>query len=321
MRDPVDFPPTGHFIPSLRHTTYGQEECLKLVTYEHNGVEGFGALAPDGIIGLTGKYASIHHLLEAGPEELQQLARVLPTIQNRVSESAVRLLPPVPRPKKLLCLAGNYSEHILEGGGEFPGKEKMTPRVFMKPPTTTLIGSGDAISLPQNAQQIDWECELAVVIGKHARFVDAADGLDYVAGYTVLLDISERKLLIDDGRQPRDGDRWFDWLNGKWFDTFAPCGPCLVTKDDIPDPQVLPISLSVNGEIRQSGNTGQMIFSVAELVAWASTLMTLEPGDIIATGTLSGVGAATGQFLKSGDRVEGEIEGIGSIVCPVTAQA
>ena len=287
------------------------EVSLKLVTYMHNGAEGFGALTPDGIAGLSGKFASIHQLLEAGPEAMRQVAKEIPTLGNRVPEKAVQLRPPVPRPHKLLCLAGNYAEHIIESHHEFHGKDKMTPRVFMKPPSTTLIGSGDTIVIPRNAQQIDWECELAAVIGKSARFVETEDALGYVAGYTVLLDVTERKLKVDENRQARDGDRWFDWLNGKWFDTFAPCGPCLVTRDELPDPQALSIRLSVNGEIRQNGNTGQMIFSVAELVAWASTLMTLEPGDLIATGTLSGVGAATGHFLKAGDTVEGEIAGIG----------
>lgn len=293
---------------------------MKFVTYVDNGTEAFGVLTPDGIAGLTGTYASIHQLLEAGPDELASVEKQLPTIQDRTPLNQVQLKSPVPRPHKLLCLAGNYAEHIAESHQEFPGKERMTPRVFMKPPSTTLIGSGEKIVIPRNGQQIDWECELAAIIGRHARFVEPDSALDYVVGYTVLLDVTERKLEVGDSRQAREGDRWFDWLNGKWFDTFAPCGPCLVTKDEIPDPQVLPISLSVNGDIRQNGNTGQMIFSVAELVAWASTLVTLEPGDIIATGTLSGVGAATGQFLKADDIVEGEIEGIGTLRCPVVSE-
>lgn len=293
---------------------------MKLVTYELDGAEGFGALTPEGIVPLTSIHPTIHDVLDAGPEALQGLADALPSIQDRIEESAVHLLPPVPRPKKLLCLAGNYAEHIVESHQEFPGKEHMTPRVFMKPPSTTLIGPKDPIVIPRNARQIDWECELAIIIGKHARFVDVSESLDYVAGYTVLLDVTERSLEVPEGRQPRDGDRWFDWLNGKWFDSFAPCGPCLATRDEIPDPQVLPINLSVNGEVRQDGNTGQMIFNVAELIAWTSNLLTLEPGDIIATGTLSGVGAATGSFLKAGDTLIGEIEGIGSLQNVVTTE-
>ena len=123
-----------------------------------------------------------------------------------------------------------------------------------------------------------------------------------------------------DAREDSEGDGWFDWLNGKWFDTFAPCGPFLALKDEIPNPQSLPIKLRVSGETKQDGNTGQMTYSVAELVAWCSTLVTLEPGDIIATGTLAGVGATTGDFLKDGDQVEGEIEGIGVLACDVKAE-
>ena len=291
---------------------------MKLATYEHNGQTCVGAVTDGGLVDLTNEVESVKALLEGGDAALAKATAAVEAATSKVSESDVRLLAPVQNPNKLLCLAGNYSAHIAEGGGEFHGKEKSTPRVFMKPPTTTIIGPGDAIELPRNAQKIDWECELAVVIGKRARFVDAADGLDYVAGYTVIIDVSERSLEVPDAREPRDGDKWFDWLNGKWFDTFAPMGPYLVMKDEIPDPQVMPIKLRVNGETKQDGNTGQMIFNVAEVVAWASTLVTLEPGDIIATGTLSGVGAATGDFLNAGDNVEGEIEGIGILENPVT---
>ena len=291
---------------------------MKLATYEHNGQVRFGALKDGGLVDLTDDFGSVRTLLEGGDEAINRANAAIASTTDTVSESDVRLLAPIGNPNKLLCLAGNYAEHIAEGRGEFHGKEKSTPRVFMKPPSTTIIGPGDAIQLPRNAQKIDWECELAIVMGKHARFVEASNGLDYVAGYTIIIDVSERSLDVPDSREPRDGDKWFDWLNGKWFDTFAPTGPYLVLKDEIPDPQTLPIKLRVNGETKQDGNTGQMIFNVAELVAWTSTLVTLEPGDIIATGTLSGVGAATCDFLKAGDNVEGEIEGIGVLKNPVT---
>jgi 2-keto-4-pentenoate hydratase/2-oxohepta-3-ene-1,7-dioic acid hydratase in catechol pathway len=298
--------------------TLQQEENVRLATYEHNGQTRFGALKDGGLVDLTDAFGSVLELLEGGDDAIKRAGAAVASATDTTPESDVRLLAPIPNPNKLLCLAGNYSDHIAEGGGEFHGKEKSTPRVFMKPPSTTIIGPGDAFELPRNAQKIDWECELAIVMGKRARFVDAKDGLDYVAGYTVIIDVSERSLEVPDAREPRDGDKWFDWLNGKWFDTFAPTGPYLVMKDEIPDPQALPIKLRVNGETKQDGNTGQMIFNVAEVVAWASTLITLEPGDIIATGTLSGVGAATGDFLNAGDNVEGEIDGIGILKNPVT---
>ena len=182
------------------------------------------------------------------------------------------------------------------------------------------MGPEEAIVLPRNANKIDWECEIAAVIGRRARFVSGANGLDYVAGYTVMNDVSERSLKFGTSRKEREGDRWFDWLNGKWFDTFAPMGPCVALKDEVPDPQRLRITLRLNGQTRQDGNTGQMIFSIAELVAWASTLVTLEPGDLISTGTPAGVGHASGTFLKPGDVLEAEVEGIGVLRSPVRAE-
>ena len=290
---------------------------MKLATYEHNGQIRFGALKDGGLVDLTDAFGSARAFLEGGDDAIEKTKAAVDAAGSTTPEADVRFLAPI-SPNKLLCLAGNYQSHVEEGGGHFPGKEKTWPRVFMKPPSTTIIGDGDSIKLPPNAQKIDWECALAVVIGKHARFVDAADGLDYVAGYTVLIDVSERSLKVPDAREDRDGDKWFDWLNGKWFDTFAPCGPVIALKDEIPDPHALAIKLRVSGDTKQDGNTGQMTYSVAELVAWISTLVTLEPGDIIATGTLAGVGATTGDFLKAGDDVEGEIEGIGVLRNPVT---
>ena len=293
---------------------------MKLATYEHNGQTRIGALKDGSLVDLTDTFVSIKSLLEGGDDALAKARAAVDAASETILESDVRYLPPVPDPNKLLCLAGNYQSHVEEGGGYFPGKEKTWPRVFMKPPSTTIIGDGDKIGLPRNAQKIDWECELAVVIGKHARFVGAADGLDYVAGYTVMIDVSERELKVPDAREDRDGDKWFDWLNGKWLDTFAPCGPVIALKDEIPDPHALAIKLRVSGDTKQDGNTGQMTYSVAELVSWISELVTLEPGDIIATGTLAGVGATTGEFLKAGDNVEGEIEGIGVLKNPVTGE-
>jgi 2-keto-4-pentenoate hydratase/2-oxohepta-3-ene-1,7-dioic acid hydratase in catechol pathway len=189
----------------------------------------------------------------------------------------------------------------------------------MKPPSTTLTSPGDPIVIPSNGVFTDWEIELAVVIGKRGKFISADDVDDHIAGYTIINDISERELKVKDSRVDQDGDGWFDWLNGKWFDTYAPMGPCVTTKDDIPDPQNLRLILRVNGETKQDANTGQMIFNCAELVEHASTLVTLEPGDIIATGTASGVGHPN-QRLVGGDVVEAEIERIGILKNPVVQQ-
>ena len=223
----------------------------------------------------------------------------------------VRLKAPVPDPRKVFCLAGNYQDHIEEGGGKLAIQDMETPRVFMKPPSTTVIGPGDSILIPPVARSVDWEGELAVVMGRRAKGVSADDALKYVAGYTIMNDVSERDLLIKDRTESRDRDKWFDWLNGKWLDTFGPQGPWIVTSDEIPNPQALEISTYVNGERKQNNNTGQMLYPVNKIIEYISTIITLEPGDLISTGTISGVGATTGTFMKPGDRVEIEISGIG----------
>ena len=231
----------------------------------------------------------------------------------------VRLHAPVPLPRKVFCLAGNYKDHIEEGGGKVAVQDKQTPHVFMKPPTTTVIGPGQKIRIPPVARAIDWEGELAVVIGRRAKAVAASNALRYVAGYTVMNDVSERELLIRKRYKDRPADQWFDWLNGKWLDTFAPQGPWIVTTDEIRDPQSLEISTYVNGQRKQHSNTNQMLCSVAEVISYISAIITLEPGDIISTGTVAGVGVTTGQFLKSGDKVHIEISKIGVLANGVAA--
>ncbi len=226
---------------------------------------------------------------------------------------------PIARPGKILCLAGNYAEHIREAGRDVAGKEKMAPRVFMKP-ATCVIGHGDTIKIPKVGNKIDWEAEMGVVIGKQGKYIKADEAYEYIAGYTVVNDVSERELIIEADREPSEWNNFFDWLNGKWMDTFAPMGPCIVTKDEISDPQNLGIRLKVNDKIKQNSNTGNMIFNIAELVEFASRIMTLEPGDVIATGTPEGVGSSTGEFLKDGDLVEVEIDEIGILKNPVGSE-
>ena len=213
----------------------------------------------------------------------------------------VKLLVPVARPSKILLLAGNYAAHVVERGGTAAERAETFPYVFMKPPTTTMTHPGDPIRIPAvSPDHVDWECELGVVIGRHCRDVEEDEALDYVAGYTVVNDITDRKFTPNPGRKPRERDRFFDWLHGKWHDTFCPIGPCLLSADAVPDPQALPIRLTVNGETKQDGNTGQMIFPVAAVISFLSRFVTLEPGDLISTGTPSGVGSATGTYLKPG---------------------
>lgn len=226
----------------------------------------------------------------------------------------IEILPPIARPPKLLLLAGNYDAHIKEQGEQAAERENTFPYVFMKPPSTTLLGDRASLTLPSiSPHKIDHEVELAIVIGRTAQNVSSDTALQYVAGYTVINDISDRGFRPNSSREERPRDRFFDWQHGKWHDRSCPCGPCMVTHDEIPDPQKLAIKLTVDGETRQSGSTGEQIFSVAEVIEFISSWVTLEPGDIISTGTPSGVGNATGRFLRAGQNVEATIESIGTL--------
>jgi 2,4-diketo-3-deoxy-L-fuconate hydrolase len=230
----------------------------------------------------------------------------------------VRLLAPIARPPKLLLLAGNYAEHVAERGGSTAERRETFPYVFMKPPSTTITHPGDPIVIPRSSSDhIDWECELGVIIGRRCRHVGEYDALDYVAGYTIVNDISDRKFRPNLKRKHRERDAFFDWLHGKWHDTFCPIGPCVLSADALDDPQTLALRLTVNGEVKQDASTAQMIFPVVAIIAFLSRLLTLEPGDIISTGTPAGVGSATGTYLKPGDMVEATIDGIGSLENPV----
>lgn len=232
----------------------------------------------------------------------------------------IQLLVPLECPNKILLLAGNYAAHVIERGGAAAEREETFPYVFLKPPSTTLTNPGDPILIPRiSPEHVDWECELGVVIGKHCRQVSEEEALDYVAGYTIVNDISDRKFMPNPGRKPRERDKFFDWLHGKWHDTFCPVGPCILSADVVANPQSFPIELSVNGEVKQKATTAQMIFPVAAIVSFISQFVTLEPGDLIATGTPAGVGSSTGTYLKPGDIVRASIGGIGVLENPVRA--
>lgn len=233
--------------------------------------------------------------------------------------SKVRFKAPVPKPRTIYCLARNYADHILEFHEKVMEQDKMVPPVFIKP-STCVTGPGGPVLLPRVGRRIDWEAELAVVIGKKAKYVAPDKAFRYVFGYTCMLDISERSLKIRERTEDRGRDRFFDWLNGKWMDTFAPQGPWIVTRDEISDPQNLNIVLSINGVEKQNGNTGQMIFPVAEIISYLSHIVTLVPGDIISTGTPSGVGAPKGTFLGHGDLIEMSIEKIGDLKVKVKGE-
>ena len=224
------------------------------------------------------------------------------------------ILTPVPRPNKLLLLAGNYAKHIEEGGEIAVERAQTYPYVFMKPASTTLNRHGGDIPIPAvSPDNIDWECELGVVMGKEAKGVSEAEALKFVAGYTVVNDISDRGFRPNPNRAERDRDKFFDWQHGKWHDGSCPVGPCVACPESIPDPQVLPLKLTVNGEVHQDASTAMQIFPVAAVIEFISSFVMLEPGDIISTGTAAGVGHAKGVHLQAGDQVEASIEGIGAL--------
>lgn len=218
----------------------------------------------------------------------------------------LRLGPPVPEPRKIICLGLNYSAHAAEARLDVPE----APMLFAKY-ATSLIGPGANIVLPANSQMVDYEGELAVVIGAPAKSVSEDRALEHVAGYMPFNDVSARDLQKQTSQ----------WLAGKAIDTFAPCGPLLVTADEISDPHALEIITRVNGDVVQQDSTGLMIFSIPRIVAFVSSLMTLLPGDIIATGTPAGVGQERTPplFLADGDVVEVEIDGVGLLSNPVVA--
>ena len=222
----------------------------------------------------------------------------------RVSFAAVELCAPVPRPGKIICIGLNYRDHAEESGMEIP----KSPIIFSKF-SACAIGAGEAILLPKSSAQVDYEAELAFVVGRRAKNVKSEDAMDYVLGYTNFNDVSARDFQFADGQ----------WTRGKSCDTFAPMGEFIATRDEIENPHALRIRFRLNGETLQDSSTDQLIFKIPELVEFLSASMTLEPGDVVATGTPPGVGFARKPpvFMKDGDLAEVEIEGLGILSNPV----
>lgn len=214
-------------------------------------------------------------------------------------DSKVRLGPPITRPSKIICIGLNYSDHARETGAAVPPE----PVIFFKA-TSAIVGPDDDLVIPRNSKKTDWEVELALVIGKRASYVDEANAMDYIAGYCLHNDYSEREFQIE-----RSGQ----WVKGKSCDTFAPLGPFLATRDEVQDVDNLRLWLKLNGEIRQDGTTANLIYKVPFLVSYVSRFMSLLPGDVISTGTPAGVGMGMNpqRFLKPGDVIELGIEGLG----------
>ena len=276
------------------------------------GIVGGPLLADVAMLKWTPREAtySVRQLIEEGPEAITETLKLAERAfemgnENLVPLEEVELGPPVPDPDKIICLGLNYYEHAREVKMEIPG----VPTFFAKF-RNSLCGPFSPIVLPQLSKQIDYEGELAFVIGRRCKDVPEQKALGCVAGYTIMNDVSARDLQFQTSQ----------WTAGKSPDTFAPMGPGIVPASFVPDPQSLLITTRVNGVTLQSGNTGDMIFSVKHTVAFLSSIMTLEPGDIVSTGTPSGVGfkRTPPVFLRAGDVVEIEIGGIGAIRNPVT---
>jgi len=285
---------------------------MKIARYCHNGKESYGAVDLQNVLCLPQLAKSLQQELPARIEDFiaegavetaeALLAEGKPSaVQNAsVPLSEVQLLAPLLFPPKILCLGRNYVDHSAEMKAPPPEE----PVIFMKP-HTTIVGPNEKIVKPKFVKELDYEGELAVVIGKKAKNLSVAEAADVIFGYTVFNDVSARDFQFKDGQ----------WTRGKSFDTFAPTGPWVVTADQLPDTSNLRIHTWVNGEIRQNATTHNMALSVSQIIHHLSRVMTLEPCDIIATGTPSGVGFAMKppRFLKHGDAVRIEIEGIGTL--------
>ncbi len=296
---------------------------MKLVTYTAAGAEPrAGLVVDDGVIDIArasnGNLAGSLLELMQRPDWMGDLGALVGADPDHALAD-VTLKAPLARPGKILAAAGNYQAHVDEGGGSLVDPTHRTPRIFMKP-SSAIVGPDDAVVLPAVSGEVDWELELAIIIGRTAKDVSVEDALGYVGGYTVLNDISGRSMQwgVED-REVHAWDNFFDWLVGKWCDSFSPMGPWIVTADEIADPHALPLRLTLNGELWQDADTSSMIFDCADLVSFCSRIATLEPGDVIATGTPAGVGHAKGRFLEPGDVLVGEIEGVGTLRTPAVA--
>jgi 2-keto-4-pentenoate hydratase/2-oxohepta-3-ene-1,7-dioic acid hydratase in catechol pathway len=255
---------------------------------------------PATVRGILAKGQPCLRLMRQLRERAGEFLAAAPDVAWAKPLNSVHLGPPVPDPDKIICIGQNYKDHCAEQGVPLPNR----PIIFTKF-VTSLTGPRDPIVLPRASQKVDYEVELAFVIGKGGKHIPAGRALEHIAGYMVFNDISARDIQFTDGQ----------WTRGKSCDTFAPCGPALVTRDEVPDPGNLALELRLNGLVMQSSNTNQMVFGVAALVAFLSQTITLTPGDIVSTGTPPGVGIFRKPpvLLKPGDRIVATVERLGSL--------
>jgi 2-keto-4-pentenoate hydratase/2-oxohepta-3-ene-1,7-dioic acid hydratase in catechol pathway len=285
---------------------------MKFVTFQAaNGRAEAGVVVREQVVNLASAgFADMIAVLASGAEGRAKIETIAsnPPPQAVYPLASVRLLAPVPRPPKLICIGLNYRDHAAETGIEIP----KVPTIFAKF-SNIVIGPGDPIVLPKISAKPDYEAEFMFVIGTGGRHIAADDWQRHVFGYTVFNDVSARDFQMATSQ----------WMIGKTFDTFAPMGPYLVTADEIADPHSLDISLRIGDEVLQKSNTRELIFKIPELVAYLSSVVTLEPGDVVATGTPSGVGFTRKppRYLRPGDEVVVSIEGLGELRNPVSAEA
>lgn len=280
---------------------------MKLVRYGKMGFEQPGVLDRDGNVR---SLASI--IADFNPDAIEEISRTPPewSVDDLpVCDADIRLGAPLSKPGKIVCIGLNYRAHAIEAGMAIPTE----PVIFLKAPSS-LSGPYDPVVLPSCSSKCDWEVELGVVIGRRAKKIPASTALDHVLGYCIVNDVSERSFQLERGGQ---------WTKGKSADTFCPVGPYITTRDEVPDPQTLQLRCDVSGRIAQNSNTSDMIFSVAEAISYLSAFMTLEPGDLVCTGTPQGVGHGSKPpvYLKNGDVMTLSIDGLGEQRQVATAES
>ena len=284
---------------------------MKFVTFQGASRAEAGVVLGDRVVGLAGAgFADMLAVLAGGAAGRAKIETFVsnPPADSTFPLASVRLLAPVPRPPKLICVGLNYRDHAAEAHQEIP----KVPTIFAKF-SNVVIGPGESIVLPKISRKPDYEAEFMFVIGTGGRHIAAQDWQRHVFGYTIFNDVSARDFQSATSQ----------WMIGKTFDTFGPMGPYLVSADEIPDPHALDISLSIGGQVLQHSNTRELIFKIPDLVAYLSSVFTLEPGDVVATGTPAGVGFARRppRYLQAGDEVVISIESIGELRNPVVAES
>jgi len=291
---------------------------FRLLTFRDNqGDNRPGILVEQSIYDISDKFGSVLEILNNWEKTEQQLIETAEQLAQTPNASGapineVTLVPPILYPGTLYCAGANYADHVLEMSGKPPPPENTKPYFFIKSTRGTIIGANESIRLPKYSNQVDWEAEIGIVIGREARQVSELDAMDFVAGFTIINDLSAR-----DHTKRHDVPFLFDWIGQKCFDTGCPMGPWITPKSAIEDPHNLGIKLMVNDEVKQDSSSKEMIFKCEHQIAYLSQHITLYPGDVIATGTPAGCGMPHGVFLKPGDIVTIEIDGLGVLSNPV----